>query len=138
DASSIFIGHQDLTTEHPHKLPDLLFKELLKFPSAKTANFSGLPDHLSTYKICLFAIIATSCVARRRIIRRCCLPSTPFLKKFSIRRRLSYPAVQRWFHLNPAAFHRVGAAYYTALTFAVKPLFEKLFQSGVPPLPTRF
>jgi len=38
----------DLTTEHPHKLPDLLFKELLKFPSAKTANFSGLPDHLST------------------------------------------------------------------------------------------
>lgn len=38
----------DLTTEHPHKLPDLLFKEHLRFLSEKTANFSGLRDRLST------------------------------------------------------------------------------------------
>lgn len=131
----------DLTTEHPHKLPDLFFKELLRFLSAKTANFSGLCDHLST---CNFMF---SCDLHN--ISRCeaayyttLLPVVnSFLKKLSVWRCLPSPLSGGLFRWNQPLFTvsggRIIGTYSKASTLCVKINFRRQFspgQSGAFPL----
>ena len=42
DASLTFFGHLGLSTEHPHKLLDLIFKEQRRIYNAQTFNYGSL------------------------------------------------------------------------------------------------